>query len=268
MPTERGVTPCDAALAQAAVRPRCGAGGEHGRAEPVERQRRDEPHAVDFGEGGERDAGTGRFDIEFVTETGAGRFEDQRVLGEPFDGDAGRLGSAGVLGVQRAMRASSNSGSGQQVGSSTGRFTTARSSVPARELGEQRGGAGLDQHHCTLGWASAMASQQAGKPAAGRADHAEAHRARDFVERRGHVGLQRVEFGLDTIRARVDHQLAERRKTARGPIDQRDRQFPFQAGDVGRDVRLDGVEGAGGRRERSVVGHGSEGGELTKIHRF
>ena len=108
--------------------------------------------------------------------------------------------------------------------------------------------------------------QQRHEPAAGGADHAEADVAGDVVRRRGHVGDQRVELGLDAP-GPGDDELAGLGEPAVAAVDQGDAQLALEAGDVGRHVRLDGVQGPGRGREAAVVGHGGQGGELAEVHR-
>ena len=45
------------------------------------------------------------------------------------------------------------------------------------------------------------------------------------------------------------------------------RSYPLEAGDVGRDVRLHGVQRAGGGREAAVLGHRQQRVELSQVHR-
>ena len=51
------------------------------------------------------------------------------------------------------------------------------------------------------------------------------------------------------------------------PVDQDGAQFLLEFGHVGRDVGLDGVEGASGRREAPVLDDGQQVAELAKVHR-
>ena len=81
-----------------------------------------------------------------------------------------------------------------------------------------------------------------------------------------HVGDQGVELGLDAPGPR-DDRLALGGEVAGGPVDEGDAQLALEAGDVGRDVRLHGVQRPGRGREAAVVGDGDEGGELAEVHR-
>ena len=77
---------------------------------------------------------------------------------------------------------------------------------------------------------------------------------------------QRVELDLD-VAGPPDDDLALGGEGAGGAVDERHAQLALEAGDVGRDVGLHGVHGAGGGGEAAGLGHAHEGGELSKIHR-
>ena len=119
----------------------------------------------------------------------------------------------------------------------------------------------------TSGWRGAMVStstgtsQRAVVPIRPMRPH-----AGDLVAHRGHVGGEGVELGLDAA-GPLDHDRTLLGDLAGGPVDERDAELLLQAGDVGRHVRLHGVQGPGGGREAAVVDHGEHGVELAQVHR-
>ena len=139
--------------------------------------------------------------------------------------------------------------------------------LAAVQLGEQRRRGGIDDHHSNPRIVGGhRLEQRRHQPASGRADHTDAGDAFDFAVHGGHVGDQGLELDLHAPGA-ADHDLALGRERAAGPVDEGDTELLFEAGHVGRDVRLDRVQRPGGRRERAMVGHRDEGTQLTKVHR-
>ena len=85
--------------------------------------------------------------------------------------------------------------------------------------------------------------QQPGRePPGGRADDADAGRARDLGVHRGDVGHEGVELAVDAPGPAHDR-LALLGEPAARPVHERHAQLALETGDVGRDVRLHGVEG-------------------------
>ena len=135
------------------------------------------------------------------------------------------------------------------------------------ELGEHgdRGALGDDDPDPRV--ALADLGEQLGHEPTGRgADDADAYVARYLLAERGEVGDDGFELGGDAARPGGDQGALGGETTGR-PIDEGDAQLALELGDVGRDVRLHGVQGLGGAGERPVVGDRHEGGELAKVHR-
>ena len=74
----------------------------------------------------------------------------------------------------------------------------------------------------------------------------------------------------------ISRRIRRARSTTRCPssvrppwvaVDELRAELALEAGDVARDVGLHGEQGAGGGRERAVVGDGDEGGELADVQR-
>ena len=82
----------------------------------------------------------------------------------------------------------------------------------------------------------------------------------------GHVGDERFELALDAGGA-PDDDFPFLGEHGRRTVDQGDAELPFEPGDVGRDVGLDGVQRPCGTREGSVFGDGDEGVQLSQVHR-
>ena len=105
------------------------------------------------------------------------------------------------------------------------------------------------------------------EPPGRRADQTDPAGAGDLVAHGGHVGGEGVELGLDAAGPLDDHRplLGD---LPGGPVDEGHAELLLQPGDVGGDVGLHGVQGAGGGGEATVVDHGEHGVELTQVHRF
>ena len=95
------------------------------------------------------------------------------------------------------------------------------------------------------------------QPAAGGADHAQAHRADHFLAQGHHVGHHVGELAHDPA-GPFDHDVALLGQVARGPVDQLDLQLTLEAGDMGRDVGLNRPDRRRGRREAPGVGNAHE----------
>ena len=153
-------------------------------------------------------------------------------------------------------------------GSTTGRLTTARSRRAGGELGDQRGGRGVDGHQARP-WGgsrpararSAGTSHRPVVPMTPRRTWPEISPSEEATS-----AAEGFQLGLDAA-GPGHHEFAGLGEQAGGSIDQRGAELLFEVGDVGGDVRLHGVEGTGGRREALVVGDGGEGGELAEVHR-
>ena len=105
------------------------------------------------------------------------------------------------------------------------------------------------------------------EPAGGGADEPDAAGAGDVVANRRHVGHEGVQLALDAA-GPFDHDGALLGDVARGPVDEGRPELPLEAGDVGRDVGLDRVQGPGSGGEAAVVDHGEHGVELAQVHHF
>ena len=81
----------------------------------------------------------------------------------------------------------------------------------------------------------------------------------DLAVDRGDVGDQRVELGLRPAGPGPTTASPSSVSGAGGAVDEDDAQLPLEPGDVGRDVGLHGVQGAGGGGEPAVLGDGDEG---------
>ena len=119
---------------------------------------------------------------------------------------------------------------------------------------------------CTRGWARGdLAEQLRQQPAGGGADDPEPRVAGDLVAARRHLGGEILELVQDPA-GPIDDDDALVGEAAPLPVDQGDAELALEAGDVAADVGLHGVQGAGGRRERAVIGDRHERGELAEIH--
>ena len=165
------------------------AGNNRG-AEPLERQRGEQPHAVDLGLRFELDAGVGAPRGRARSRNaGALRLEQQRFAGELGEGDVLAVVERWPRGATRS-RSSSNSGSVSTSGSSTGTLMTARSSRPVVSWGSSEVVVASTTITRTLGCLAAMRLDEAGhEPARGGADDADAHAAADLVVEAGQVGV-------------------------------------------------------------------------------
>ena len=81
--------------------------------------------------------------------------------------------------------------------------------------------------------------------------------AADFVAERCQIVFDRSEFADDSAGS-IGNDLTLGGEFASGPVDQGGAEFGFESGDMGRDVGLHGVQGPGGRRERTVFGDGEQ----------
>ena len=91
--------------------------------------------------------------------------------------------------------------------------------------------------------------------------------AGDLVTQRCDVGVERLELCLDAARTLEDGAALVGRFSG-GPVDQGQTQLAFEARDVGGDVGLHRVQGAGCTREGAVLSDGDERPELFAIHRW
>ncbi len=114
--------------------------------------------------------------------------------------------------------------------------------VTRKELERERGGARFDDDRVDPGMVLAEAVEEAGyEPASGRADDPEAHIATELGAEAGDVGTDRVELGLHPARPRHDCSAFSREPTGLA-VDEGRAELALEAGDVGRDVRLNGVQ--------------------------
>ena len=138
--------------------------------------------------------------------------------------------------------------------------------VPGLELQRERSRACLHHDRAHAGVLHPEPVEQARNEPAGRgADDAETDVAGQLGAEARDVGPDRVEFGLDASGS-GHHRGSFLGEPAASAIDQRGPELLFEARDVGRDVRLDGVEGLRGAGERAVFRDGNQGLELTYIH--
>ena len=132
---------------------------------------------------------------------------------------------------------------------------------------DQRRRAALGDDDAHLGMAGRHLGEQAGEePARRRPEHAEADVADDVAVTLGHLGGDVVELAQDPPRP-LDDPGAVVGEPAVGAVDELGAELLLQAGDVAGDVRLHREQGAGGGRERAVVGDRDQGGELANVHR-
>ena len=144
-------------------------------------------------------------------------------------------------------------------GSATGRLTTARSSVPVDELGEERGGGGVDDHQVDPGWRAPHGRRAGGhQPAPDGADHPEAHRARR-PRRAGRPRRHRAASSSAWIRRARATTASPSSVRRRCPVDQRDARAPARAGRRGW-TRWTARCGGPGRRPRTTRGRRRRGG--------
>ena len=86
--------------------------------------------------------------------------------------------------------------------------------------------------------------------------------------------LASVEFGGDVVEfvedppCSLDDAGAVLGEAALGTVDERDAEFLLEAGDVARDVGLDGEQGARCGGERAVIGDRDQGGQLAARRSF
>ena len=141
--------------------------------------------------------------------------------------------------------------------------------VVAEELGDERRGGGVDHDHVDLRDASSRDALRARSGTSQRPMVPMQPRRTSPVtsSRRAATSAAMASSSRLDVAGPVDHDLALLGERAGGPVDEGDAQLALEAGDVGRDVRLHGVQGPGGGREAAVVGDGDEGGELSEVHR-
>ena len=138
--------------------------------------------------------------------------------------------------------------------------------VPGLQLERERRRARLDHDGAHAGVLDPQPVEQARhEPAGGGADDAEAHVAAQLGAEARDVGPDRVELGLDAPRP-GHHRGAFLGEPAGAAVDQRGAELVLEAGDVGRDVRLHGVERLRGAGERAVLRDGDQGLELAHVH--
>jgi hypothetical protein len=153
------------------------------------------------------------------------------------------------------------------VGVDAGRFTIARSRVPAASCGSSEVVVASTTTRRTFGcrWPSAVSrrgiSHRPVVPITPRRTMPEISPSELATS-----AESRFELGLDAP-GPLDHQLAGLGEAPGGAVDQRRAELALEVGDVGGDVRLHGVQGPGGSGEAVVVGDGGEGGELAEVHR-
>jgi len=103
------------------------------------------------------------------------------------------------------------------------------------------------------------------EPAGGGADHSESDVAGDVVAQRRQVMFDRTQLGEDSSSAGC-HDFTFVGQFPLGPIDQGCADFLFEAGNVGRHVRLHRVKRSSSSGERSMFSDGQKGMKLAKIH--
>ena len=103
------------------------------------------------------------------------------------------------------------------------------------------------------------------QPAAGGADHAEAHRADHLLAQRGHVGHHVGELVHDPP-GPADHDLTLLGEAAGGPVDQLHIELALEAGDMGRHVGLHRADRRGRGRETAGVGDAQECLQVFQFH--
>ncbi len=245
---------------------RRGGGGHDGRAEPAEGERGQEPHAVDLGSGRELDAAFGARGVEVVAEAGATGGEQQGyarqiaqvdpltiVQGMAFGGDQDRF-----LVEQRVER------DVRMVG---GQIDDGEVEGAGDQLGHEAGGRGVEDDQIDTWMGVRQRLEQGGhRPAGHRPDDADPDPPDDLVAEGRDVGAQVLELGLDAA-GPIDHGLPLVGEQPGRPIDAGGADLALEAGDVGGDVALHGVERSGRGRERAVVGDGDEHLELAEVHR-
>ena len=267
-PTERRSKPSISTRLQSPVEP-CGRGGgrHDGRAEPLERERRDEAEPVDLRLGPELDACRAGLAVELVAERGAARLEQELVAREVGERDRAPASARGCpVGAMR-IRSSSKRGSVTHLRVGDGEVDDGEVELVREEAGHQRGRRRVDHDHVDLRvLARDGLEHEWDQPARRRADASQAHRAGDLVAERGHVRDDRVELRMDVPSA-ADDGLALLGEDAAAPIDEGDAQLPLEASHVGGHVRLHGVHRSGRRREAARFGDRDEHGELSEVHR-
>ena len=184
-------------------------------------------------------------------------------IGHVNDVEGGQLVTVGdhrhhVLLEQRAD---------QHVGVSQGKIDNGQRQESAHQLRGQRGGRGVyhDEAYVRMGLGHGGV-QRWHQPTGHGTDDAQTNVSHYVMAKCRDIRHQPFEFGLDTS-GPGHHDLAFFGEATSGAIHQRCPQLFLQAGNMGTDVGLDGVELVGGSRERSTFGHGDEGSKLTKIHR-
>ena len=121
---------------------------------------------------------------------------------------------------------------------------------------------------CTFGCARGDRLEHEGhEPARRRADAAEAHGAGDLVAQRGHVGVERVELGLD-VPGPADHGLALLGEGAAGPVDEGDASSRSRRATWVETFDCTVCSARAAAEKLPAFGDGDEHGELSEVHRW
>ncbi len=136
----------------------------------------------------------------------------------------------------------------------------------AHHLGQKARGGCIDDLDPHTRVARSHGLQELGqKPSAGGPDHAYANDARHLVVHRGDVETNRLELGLYAP-CPFEHDSAFLGESPAGAVDEGRAEFLLEARDVGRNVRLDGVQGTRRGAEGPVVHDCHEGVQLANVH--
>ena len=127
----------------------------------------------------------------------------------------------------------------------------------------------VDAEHDARGPLLEVADQGRDEPAAGRAHDPEAGVAGLEALEEREVDPHGLELAPDAA-GPLQHDPPELRRSGSPPApdEYRDAEFPLQLADLLGDVRLDGVQHLGGRRERTRLGDGQQGIKMPDLHRF
>ncbi len=239
--------------------------GQHGRPEPLERERRGETHAVELRLGLQPHPGPGRLHLELVAQRRARSAQQEGVVAELRERDPVALGQGVIVGRDE-HQVFLEELLGCQLDVVGGQVHDGEVEVPGQELERQRGGARFDHDGVDPGMVLTETVEEAGhEPSGGGPDDPETHVAAELGAEAGDVGPDRVELGLHPTRPRHDCGAFDREPPGL-TVDEGRVELALEVSDMGRDVRLHGVQRLRRARERAVLGHCDEGLELADVH--
>ena len=207
----------------------------------TEDQRREQAHPVELGLRLEPDPCCGGCGVEHVAERRPWRLEQQLVVDELASRSTDSRSYSGCPPGTISSRSSSNSGSTTSSVSSTGRFSTARSTAPETRLAPGSSWSRRGPPPRPRGNSSPSALSSGGTSHRAVVPITPSRTCPEIdVAQRGHVGVECFELGLDAS-CPFEHGPALVGRLGRGPVDEGQAELAFEPGDVGGDVGLHSV---------------------------